>query len=153
MNNLKKKFLISIFLLLSSCGYEPLFSTDKNNFSIINIKISGDKNISSMIERRLKIYKNAPKKEKNFYVEINSSKNRVIASKDTKGDPKIYSMEINVQITASAHYLKKQKSFKEIFNYNNHTNKFELNQYEKSLERNMTDSIVQKIILFLHSIK
>ena len=30
--------------------------------SIINIKISGDKNISSMIERRLKIYKNAPKK-------------------------------------------------------------------------------------------
>ena len=62
-------------------------------------------------------------------------------------------MEINVQITASAHYLKKQKSFKEIFNYNNQTNKFELNQYEKSLERNMTDSIVQKIILFLHSIK
>ena len=153
MNNFKKKILISIFLLLSSCGYEPLFSTDKNNFSIINIKISGDKNIGSTIERRLKIYKNTSKKEKNFYIEINSSKNRIIASKDTKGDPKIYSMEINVRVTANSDYLNKQKSFKEIFNYNNQTNKFDLNQYEKSLEKNMTDSIVQEIILFLHSIK
>ena len=153
MNNLKKKFLISIFLLLSSCGYEPLFSTDKNNFSIINIKISGDKNISSMIERRLKIYKNAPKKEKNFYVEINSSKNRVIASKDTKGDPKTFRIELISELNVLNNNQKiSSRIFKESQNYNNRSSKFDLKEFEEKTLDNLIEKISEDIIIFLQSL-
>ena len=49
-------------------------------------------------------------------------------------------------------YLKEEKIFVENFKYKNSSEKFELSQYEKNLEENLTNKILKKINLFLYSL-
>ena len=55
---IKKKFIIFAILLifLNGCGYSPIFSK-KNNFSIIELKVSGNKEINKIIINSLNYYK------------------------------------------------------------------------------------------------
>ena len=99
MINYKKITIIISFFLLLSCGYEPIFSSSKGNFSITEIKLLGKKNIGSKIKKNLNIYKNAKNKSIFYSLEINSDQKKNIASKDTKGDPKIFEMQILVNLT------------------------------------------------------
>ena len=56
---LKKKFALIFFLLLSSCGYEAIYSK-KNiinyNFSISNLTLMGEKDINLKIKEKLYNY-------------------------------------------------------------------------------------------------
>ena len=54
---------------------------------------------------------------------------------------------LNMNIISENH--NKTKSFSSNFNYNNDENKFSLKQYEKEIENNLVDKIVEKSILWL----
>ena len=45
----------------------------------------------------------------------------------------------------------KNKSFSESIGYQNNDNKFDLKRYEKTLEKNLTNTIIEDIILFLQN--
>jgi len=47
---------------------------------------------------------------------------------------------------------KDKKTFNKSFNYNNDTNKFNLSRYEKNIEKNMINKIIEEIDLYLQSI-
>ena len=153
MINSKKIIIIIFFLLLLSCGYKPIFSSSKANFSITEIKLFGDIKIGSKIKKNLNIYKNAENKSIFYSLEINSDRKKSVVSKDAKGDPKIFEIQILVDLTIlENNKIKNKKTFKESFTYNNSTDKFSLNQYEKNIEENLIEKIGEKIIIYLYSI-
>ena len=153
MINSKKIIIIISFLLLLSCGYKPIFSSSKANFSITEIKLFGDIKIGSKIKKNLNIYKNVENKNIFYSLKINSAQKKSIVSKDAKGDPKIFEMQILVDLTIlENNKIKNKKNFKESFTYNNSTNKFDLKQYENNIEDNLIKKIITKITLYLYSI-
>jgi hypothetical protein len=153
MINSKKITIIISFLLLLSCGYKPIFSSSKANFSITEIKLFGKKNIGSKIKKNLNIYKNVENKSIFYSLKINSDQKKSVLSKDEKGDPKIFEIQVLIDLTIlENNKIKNKKNFKESFTYNNSTDKFGLKQYEKNIEENLIEKIVEKIIIYLYSI-
>ena len=153
MINSKKIIIIISFLLLLSCDYKPIFSSNNANFSITEIKLFGKKNIGSKIKKNLNIYKNVENKSIFYSLEINSDQKKNVVSKDAKGDPKIFEIQVLIDLTIlENNKVKNKKNFKESFSYNNSTDKFSLNQYEKNIEDNLIEKIVAKIIIYLYSI-
>ena len=153
MINSKKITIIISFLLLLSCGYKPIFSFSKANFSITEIKLFGDTKIGSKIKKNLNIYKNVENKSIFYSLKINSDQKKNIVSKDAKGDPKIFEIQVLIDLTIlENNKIKNKKNFKESFTYNNSTDKFSLKQYEKNIEENLIEKIGEKIIIYLYSI-
>jgi hypothetical protein len=151
---LKKNF-ITIFLLLSlsACEYQPIFSTKDSDFSILKIEIQENNKIDLIIKKNLKIYENQKNKKYFYDLKVRSKKSKNILSKDSKGDPKILSMKISVYLDIIENGdIKNKKEFSESFTYNNSSNKFDLNKYEKQVEKNLIDQIIEKIIIHLYSI-
>ena len=138
MINSKKIIIIISFLLLLSCGYKPIFSSSKANFSITEIKLFNDIKIGSKIKKNLNIYKNVENKNIFYSLKINSDQKKNVISKDAKGDPKIFEIQVLIDLTIlENNKVKNKKNFKESFSYNNSTDKFSLNQYEKNIEDNL----------------
>ncbi len=153
MINIKKITIIISFLLLLSCGYKPIFSSSKANFSITKIKLLNESNIESKIKNNLKVFQNIENKSIFYSLEIHSDQKKDIITKDAKGDPKIFEMKISVDLTVlENNKIKHKKKFIESFTYNNSTNKFDLRQYEKHIESNLIKKINTKITLYLYSI-
>ena len=153
MINSKKIIIIISFLLLLSCGYKPIFSSSKANFSITEIKLFGDIKIGSKIKKNLNIYKNAENKSIFYSLNINSDQKKNVVSKDSKGDPKIFEIQVLIDLTIlENNKVKNKKNFKESFTYNNSTNKFDLKRYEENIEDNLIKKIITKITLHLYSI-
>ena len=153
MINSKKITIIVFFLLLLSCGYKPIFSSSETNFSITEIKLFGKINVGSKIKKNLNIYRNVENKNTFYSLKINVDQKKNIISKDAKGDPKIFEIQISVDLTIlENNKIKNKKNFKESFTYNNSTNKFDLKRYEKNIEDNLIKKIITKITLYLYSI-
>ena len=153
MINSKKITIIVFFLLLLSCGYKPIFSSSETNFSITEIKLFGKINIGSKIKKNLNIYRNVENKNTFYSLKINADQKKNVISKDAKGDPKIFEIQISVDLTIlENNKIKNKKNFKESFTYNNSTNKFDLKRYEENIEDNLIKKIITKITLYLYSI-
>ena len=145
--------LLSSFLLLNNCGYESIYSKGSGNFFIKNIKIKTNDEINYKIKNRLKIFSNSNSKNR-YDLEIEALKSIRIVSKDSKGDPKIYQMNIKVKVKLIENYQNiKEINFEEYFNYNNNSNKFELKQYEKSIEDNLIEKNIENLTFYISSIK
>ena len=147
-------FLVfSSFLFLSNCGYKSVYSKQSGNFHIKNIEIKTNNVINYKIKNRLRIFSNSNSKNK-YDLEINALKSIKIVSKDSKGDPKIYQMNIKLEVKIIENYqIIKEINFEENFNYNNNSNKFELKQYEKNIEDNLIEKNIENLTFYISSIK
>jgi len=148
----KKISLILVFFSLYNCGYEPLYlKSESLNFSISKLSLQGDKKINRRIVSVLNLKEN--KEEKSIYEYVLISKKTVkIVSRDKKGNPSTYRMNISVKLSIlNNDELIKGKIFNADFHYNNNINKFDLSQYEKDIEINLINEITDKIIIFLKS--
>tara|TARA_B100000767_G_scaffold127494_1_gene121395 strand:+ start:534 stop:989 length:456 start_codon:yes stop_codon:yes gene_type:complete len=147
-----KKILIPILLLfLSSCGYEAIHSK-KNfiyyDFSINKLTFVGDRKVNIKIKERLNNY-TLNKQDKNFALKISSDTEKVVLAKDIAGDPTSFKIivKINVEVIT-----KNKFNIVESFNYNNITNKFDLEQYEREIIRNLAETAAEKLIYKLSNI-
>ena len=146
-----KNLLILFLFLISSCGYQPLYSKkNSDNFIFNNINSQGDKKINRYIISAMSFKKNS---ENYFYEELNlnSKKSIVKTAKDAKGKPVSFKMilEINLKIEDKQNKSKEQIFSKE-FSYENIDNKFDLSEYEVDLEKNLIDQIIEEIIIYLN---
>lgn len=141
-----------LFFLITACDYKPIYSKKNTDFSIEKIKIEEKNIINFKIRNALKINQNKDSLKK-YDLTIDGQKIIFITSKDKKGDPKTFTMEIKVNtITKSNKYSNLQKIFVENFSYNNDDNKFNLKQYEKIIQDNLIDKITEKITSYLSSL-
>ena len=136
--------------MLNNCGYTPIYSSKNNNFYIDILQKDRSK-LNSKIENNIKKFSNQ-NSENIIQLEISSNKKINIISKDEKGDPSRFSMIISLTINIlnkNNYEINKTKSFSEKFDYNNISNKFSLKQYEKDIENNLINKIIERSILYL----
>ena len=149
---MKKLIIIAIALfILNNCGYTPIHSSKDNNFYIKKLSQKSTSKLNSKIANKLKIFSNQ-NSENIIKLEISSNKKIETIQKDKKGDPSKFQMTIvlNINILNKNNYeINKTKSFTEEFNYNNNSNKFSLKQYEKDIEDNLINKIVERSIIYL----
>ena len=87
-----------------------------------------------------------------YKLKLNSEKEISISSKDSKGDPLIYKMSINTNLEIySEGNIINRKNISKSFSYKNTSNKFDLKQYEKTIEDNLIETIKEEIILMLYN--
>ena len=153
---LKKKFLLILFLFLSSCGYEAIHSK-KNainyNFFIEELTFVGDRNVNLKIKEKINNY-TLNEKDKKFTLIINSTQNKIILAKDVSGDPTSFksTIIINVEVSIKNNF-KNNLQIIENFNYNNISNKFELKRYEREIRNNLSETATDKLIFKLSNIQ
>jgi hypothetical protein len=151
-----KKIIIGlIFLTLANCGYQPIYSEKDNiNLLINKIELEGDKNINRKIIL-LTSLKEGNLQKNSYNLNLKSEKKISIIAKNKSGNPLVYRTIINVQLTLkNADDLDKtykNKNFSISFTYNNVENKFDLQQYQRDIENNLINNIVEKIEIFLNT--
>ena len=149
----KKNLLILFFIFIIGCGYSPIFLSKDIKFGIDEITFINKNEINYEIKSQLTRYQNNDSKSKIYDLRINTNSIKSISLKDSKGDPKIFLIKIFVEITVmQSGKSKDKKTFNKSFNYNNDTNKFNLSRYEKNIEKNMINKIIEEIDLYLQSI-
>ena len=148
----KSILLILLFFILANCGFEPIYSSKKSNFNIGEIKITSKNKFNSIIKNNLKNISNNESQNK-FDLIINSEKKRIISSKDAKGNPQLLTMIISIEVQIiKDNVIKNKKNFSQDFSYSNDSNKFSLAQYEKDIEKNLINKIVENINTYLLSL-
>tara|TARA_B100001057_G_scaffold421943_1_gene443167 strand:- start:29 stop:484 length:456 start_codon:yes stop_codon:yes gene_type:complete len=150
---MKKICLLILVLFLTNCsGYKPVFSTKDINFFIDQITITDNDKISYKIKKKLKPYSSENINKIKINLNINSSKEIKIISKDNKGDALMFNLIVNSSVEVlSNEVVEKKYKFNEKFTFKNQTNKFELEQYKRSLEDELIDKIFEKLILNLRT--
>ena len=155
---INKTLTILTFFLLIGCGFEPMYSEKKlnenYNFTINNIGFSGNNNINQYLKNNLVNYTNNKNKEIKYDLTIDSSTIKTITTKNKKGDPELFHIKIiiNVDIIEN-NKLKSQTILEEGFEYKNKSNKFQLDKYEKNIQKNMTNKLSKDLIDYLYYIK
>ena len=152
MKNLK--YLI-IFIFVLSCGYTPIYQTDKKlNIKIDTINFSGDKRIGREIIKNFQKYKDG-NTNNIFDLIINASKKEDIVSKDKKGNATSYKLTLVIDISLNNDSNNKNftKNFSKNMSFNSKNSKFELDQYRINLEKNMISQILQDINIYLRNLE
>ena len=142
-------FVIFLFALLS-CGYKPILSYKNYNFLINVDSVSGDEKINSIIVENFNSLKGT---QEEYYINLISKKEINIISKDTKGDPVIFELKISVNYNV----LRNDKviienNLSRKTTYNNISDKFELENYEKTIINNLATDISDKIIFSISKV-
>ena len=149
---MKKIFITFLFILLTSCDYTPIYSTENSKFKINQIEVDGNKQINKLILRKIS---RLQKTESNliYDLDIISSEQINSISKDSKGNTTVLEMIISTNINVKKNnFIIKKYNFSENFTYKNNSNLFELKQYEKDIQNTMIEKIVENLILNLGTI-
>ena len=93
MSKIYSKFItITCLIFLISCGYNPMMVEKDYNFEIQIEKSIGDKDVNKYIKKDIERLDGNIK----FNLIVDSKKEKIIVSKDNKGNPSILEMIINV---------------------------------------------------------
>ena len=150
MNKIANYILILSLLFLTNCGYQAVLNNQNYQFSINVNKINGDQKINSLI---INSFKQLKENEKKYNLSLTSNKEKLIISKDSKGDPSIFEIKINVNyvVEKDGEILISNKINKKT-TYNNITDKFDLENYEKNIINNLVSEISDNIKLSISKV-
>ena len=150
-----KKILstLTVLMILVGCGYQPIYSSKNLNFNINQLELKGDIDLNRQIRDRLSNFQSNKSDQSVIYnIKINTTSNRTISTKDAKGNPTLYALTVTINLSYSTlGETEKDKSFSESIGYQNNDNKFDLKRYENTLKKNLTNTIIEDIILFLQN--
>ena len=153
---LQKQIILLLLLLLSSCGYEAIYSKKNSvnySFSVSELNFAGDRAVNLKIKEKLNNYAQA-KKDKDFILRISSSSEKITLAKNTAGDATSFKnlVSINVEVLMNNKF-KSNFIILESFNYNNISNKFNLKKYEEEIKNNLAETASDKLIFKLSNIQ
>ena len=138
-----------IYLLLVSCGFQSIYVSNKSNFSFNKSNALGEIKLSKEIISNLSGLKRDDG-EYELIIETIFKKN--VSSKNKKGDPEVFDMSVDVNVTLKKDSDILSNRFREKLSYNNIKSKFELKQHENNLKSNLVKEISQDILIYLNSI-
>ena len=150
MIKISNYILILSLLLLTNCGYDAVLNNQNYQFSINVNNLNGDQKINSLI---INNFKQLKENERKYNLSLTSNKEKLIISKDSKGDPSIFEIKINVNyvVKKDGEILISNKINKKT-TYNNITDKFELENYEKTIINNLVSEISDNIMLSISKV-
>ena len=146
---LKIIFILS-FLLITSCGFKPILVKSNYDFSI-NIKNSlGSDRVNRQITSGLENLNGST----NYQVSLISNEQKNTISKDSKGDPSILEIILNLNYKVEkGNEILIDKNLVQRSTYNNISDKFELSKSEEILVQNLTENFIQEIVSSISSLK
>ena len=147
-----KKLLLVIFIFLYGCGFKPLYSDKEfKNLEFSKITLSGNTSVNRKIINYLKISK---KNDVLDTLELNSSFENLISSKDSTGKADTYTSTLTVSFRTKRQddILIYDRKFSKSFTYKNRDNKFELVEYQNEILNSLVNEITEEILLSLNSL-
>jgi hypothetical protein len=149
------KFLITTFFLIifSNCGYTPIYYQKDTNFKIDEISFEGDNVINNFLNISLKRYSKKDQDIK-YTISAKTKYEKNIYSKNQAGDATKFELlaETKFKIFKTNIFIK-DLLFKEKFIMQSFDDQFEEGEYERSIKHNFSQSISNKLITELSSIK
>ena len=150
---MRKKLFIILLLFLTSCGYSAIYKNTKSNDLMINIiGMQGDTEMNSLINNELELNSNKESNNK-FDININTTFEKKIISKNTSGAASSYQLSAKVEFTITTKDKKEKILFFENFIIENDPDSFEQRSYENTMKRNFASSIREKLLIKLSSFK
>ena len=151
------KFFISIIvlsILLTNCGFKPIYSSKNSNFEVIEIFNKNENKDSFAIEKMIMSLSNKEAMRK-IKLEMNYKQTFTTILKDSKGDPskKKLSISVNLVVKNEKGNVLTNKIFSEEFNYDVQSDKFNMAQYEDNITNNLNNKISNDIIFLLGTFK
>jgi len=150
-----KKVFINLFILLvlSNCGYSPIYiKKNINNFNVDINEIVGDRLINNLISNQLN--RSGDKLSANkITLNINTVYKKTINSKDATGAAASYELSVITKLNVSNNNNNKNFQFDERFIMDKNENLIDEKNYEKTIKQSFASSIANKIILELDSFK
>ena len=149
MRNKPFIFLI-FFLILSSCGYQPIYSTKNLNFTIGKVE-KENTSLNNKFAKSINALANR-ESDKKINIKIESDKKIRVKSKDSKGNTLVLELEINLKFINLDSDNQVQQSLSRKITYNNSDDKFKLKEYENELEDILITKIIEDLINYLSNI-
>ena len=148
------KLIIILSIILTSCGFKPIYSLKNSSFEIIEIQnINENKNSFSIEQMVMSLSNQNANKKVKLEMEYKQSISTVL--KDNKGDPskKKISITVNLKVKNEKGNVLTNKNFNEEFNYDVQSDKFKMTQYEGNIIENLISKISNDIIFLLGTIE
>ena len=142
---LKKNIIIlSLILFLTNCGFTPVYLKNNNlNFSIEQIKYTGDRDLNNFLKINLDRYKDE-KIDNKIFLSSETKYEKNIISKDSTGKITSYQLEANAIFVIKS-TNKKIKIVEKII-MDSMDDKFEEARYERSIKQSFAYTISNKLI-------
>ena len=139
----KKIIFILLIFFLNSCGFTPIYLNNTNvNFSIEQIDYLGDRELNNFLKTNLNNYKNIESNNK-IFIEVNSSYNKIILSKDVAGEATNYQLIAEIKFLIKP--INKEIIIAEKKIMDSKADKFEEKRYERTMKQNFASSISKKL--------
>ena len=143
---IKKLTFFLFFLILTNCGFSPIYYGNQNtDFKIEITNLAGDRDMNNLIKSNLIRYSNKDKLDV-VKVKIYSAYNKKSLAKDTTGKTTDYRIETNFSFEAEINGKLKNININETFDYRNIDDTIELIKYEDTVRQNIANTAVQKFI-------
>ena len=151
------KSLVSIVILsilLSGCGFKPIYSSKESNFQVIEI-INKNKNKNSFAIEQMVMSLSNQEAVRKVKIEFDYKERIETVLKDNKGDPskKKLSIIVNLKVKDEKDNILNTKNFNEEFNYDVQSDKFTMAQYESNIINNLYNKISNDIIFLLGTLE
>ena len=95
---MKKIILIVGILLISSCGYTPIYSSKESNYKIVNFKKNINNSLTNYIQNSINVLSNE-NADKVLNIDLELKEEIVVILKDSKGDPAKNRLIITVNLS------------------------------------------------------
>ena len=139
----KKIIFILLIFFLNNCGFTPIYLNNTDvNFSIEQIDYLGDRELNNFLKINLNKYKNIESDNK-IFIEVNSSYEKIILSKDGAGKVTNYQLLANVIFLIKP--INKEIIITEKIIMDSKTDKFEEDRYERTVKQNFASSVSNKL--------
>ena len=146
--------IVILSILLSGCGFKPIYSSKESNFRVIEI-ININKNKNSFAIEQMVMSLSNQEAVRKVKIEFDYKERIETVLKDNKGDPskKKLSIMVNLRVKDEKDNILNTKNFSEEFNYDVQSDKFTMAQYESNIINNLYNKISNDIIFLLGTLE
>ena len=133
--------------MLNHCDYKPVYSNqNKVDYKIVITSFTGDREINNLISKTLKRNsKENSNKIINISLDTKYSKNTL--ARNNAGTITDYQANVISKFTIEKENNSENFTVIEKFNFQKMTDKYEEKNYERTIKKNLANSISQKLIL------
>lgn len=147
----KLTFGIIIALLLSSCGFKIINNQILDNFSIIEVKSSGDRKIGFLLKNNLQVKREI--QDKKIKLDIKIIKNKFIKEKNIQNQITKYEISLNLQVKYNLDFSNEGTfSISKTGSYNVEEKYSKTKNNENNLITALSNSLVEEIKINLSEI-
>ena len=146
---MKKFFSFIIILMMTNCGFTPLYDSKKKlDYNVLITEIAGDKLINNLITNEIRKISD-PNSLNKITLKINTNYSKITISKNVKGSVSDYRMVMETKIMIDDNKKITNFSFNENQDITNISDIFEKKNYENNIIKNYAISVARNLNLKL----